>query len=185
MGVPYQRPSDATYPETSPRRHNAPMAHSAPTAHSHTFLFQPGVWTPTGTVWGADGELREAHGRTEIAHRAECWLLSGTVKVLGAPPTEFVHAYWIEPPGPDGSSMKWTFENATFGTLRGRFAVIGTSILSVFGCEDSGYHGAEHLGQIDAATYRSAGLLPPKDQAIYSRQMPPPPPPAPPPSPHT
>jgi len=43
------------------------------------------------------------------------------------------------------------------GTLRGRFAVIGESILSVYACESSGYHGSEHLGQIDANTYRSVG----------------------------
>jgi hypothetical protein len=91
--------------------------------------------------------------------------------VLGSPPTEFVHAYWIEPPAPDSSSMRWAFESATFGTLRGRFAVIGQSILSVYGCETSGYHGSEHLGQIDADHYRSAGLLLLKDQIIYSWQI--------------
>jgi hypothetical protein len=145
------------------------MAHGAPMAH--TFLFQPGVWTSTGTLWRADGEPLEAHGRTEIAHRPECWLLSGTLKVLGAPPTEFVHAYWIEPPAADGASMKWTFENATFGKLKGTFAAIGPSILSVYGCETSGYHGAEHLGQIDAGSYRSAGVLLLNEQIIYSWEM--------------
>src|SRR5437016_1808346 len=117
------------------------MAH--PVRGAHTFLFEPGVWTSTGTLWRADGEPLEAVGRTEIAHRRECWLLSGTLKVLGSPPTEFVHAYWIEPPGPKGASMKWSFENATFGTLKGTFAVIGESILSVYGCETSGYHGSD------------------------------------------
>jgi len=138
---------------------------------THTFLFEPAVWSSTGTLWRADGEPLETIGRTEIAHRPECWLLSGTLKVLGAPPTEFVHAYWIEPPGPDGGSLKWTFESATFGKLQGRFAVIGPSILSVFACETSGYHGSEHLGQIDADNYRSAGLLLLKGQIIYSWQM--------------
>ncbi len=82
-----------------------------------------------------------------------------------------MHAYWIEPPGPDGTSMKWRFEDATFGTLLGRFAVIGESILSVYACESTGYHGAEHLGQIDADTYRTAGVLLLKDQIIYSWRM--------------
>src|SRR5206468_51567 len=72
---------------------------------------------------------------------------------------------------PEGASMKWSFENATFGTLKGTFAVIGESILSVYGCETSGYHGSEHLGQIDADHYRSAGLLLLKDQIIYSWQI--------------
>ena len=138
---------------------------------AHTFLFEPGVWNSSGTLWRADGEPLEAIGRTEIAHRPECWLLSGTLKVLGSPPTEFVHAYLIEPPAADTHSMKWTFENATFGTLRGRFAVIGQSIVSVYGCDASGYHGAEHLGQIDADSYRSAGMLLLRDQIIYSWQM--------------
>lgn len=138
---------------------------------AHTFLFVPGVWSVTGTVWRADGAALEAVGRTEIAHRDECWLLSGTLKVLGAPPVEFVHAYLIEPPGPDGNRMKWTFENATYGKLRGLYAVIGDSILSVFGCDASGYHGTEHLGQIDADSYRTAGLLLLHERVVYSWQL--------------
>jgi hypothetical protein len=138
---------------------------------THTFLFEPAVWTTSGTFWRADGEPFEAVGRTEIAHRPECWLLSGTLKVLGAPPAEFKHAYWIEPPGSHSESLKWTFENAMFGKLQGRFAVIGPSILSVYGCETSGYHGSEHLGQIDAHNYRSAGMLLLRDKIIYSWQV--------------
>src|SRR2546429_263583 len=54
-----------TVPRTSPARHNACMAH--PVRGAHTFLFEPGVWTSTGTLWRADGEPLEAVGRTEIA----------------------------------------------------------------------------------------------------------------------
>jgi hypothetical protein len=138
---------------------------------THTFLFEPAVWTASGTLWRADGEPLEAVGRTEIAHRPECWLLSGTLKVLGSPPAEFVHAYWIEPPGPHSDSLRWTFENAMFGKLQGRFKVIGPSILSVYGCENSGYYGSEHLAQIDAHSYRTTGMLLLKDKIVYSWQM--------------
>src|SRR5271154_2936653 len=74
---------------------------------AHTFLFEPGVWTASGTFWRGDGEPMEAQGRTEIAHRSDCWLLSGTLKVLGSPPVEFVNAYCIEPPGRQPAAMKW------------------------------------------------------------------------------
>src|SRR5579862_484333 len=74
----------------------------------HTFLFEPAVWSGTGTLWRADGQPLEAHARTEIAHRPECWLLSGKLKVLGSPPTEFVQAYLIEPPHAPGDTLKWT-----------------------------------------------------------------------------
>jgi hypothetical protein len=49
--------------------------------------------------------------------------------------------------------------------------VIGPSILSVYGCDESGYHGAEHLAQLDADNYRSTGILLLKDRIMYSWQM--------------
>jgi hypothetical protein len=138
---------------------------------AHTFLFEPAVWIASGTFWRGDGEALEAVGRTEIAHRDECWLLSGTLKVLGAPPVEFVHAYWIEPPAAGEGTMKWTFETETFGKLSGTYAVIGTSIMSIFSCDASGYRGAEQLGQLDADHYSTVGLLLQHERLVYSWQM--------------
>ena len=139
---------------------------------THTFLFEPGVWTASGTFWRGDGEPMEAQGRTEITHRNDCWLLSSTLKVLGSPPVEFVNAYCIEPPDSRGhTGMKWMSENATFGKLQGTFSAIGTSLFCVYLCQDSGYHGAEHLEQLDSNTYRSAGILLLEDRALSSWQM--------------
>ena len=137
----------------------------------HTFLFEPGVWISRGTFWRADGEPIQAEGRTEIAHRPECWLLSGTLKVLGSPPVEFVNAYTISPPGRDGTCMKWTSENATLGKLSGTFSVVGTSILSVYTCTASGYHGCEHYGQVDPNRYNSAGILLLNERRLSSWQL--------------
>ena len=138
---------------------------------THTFLFEPAVWLATGTFWRADGEPMQAQGRTEITHRPECWLLSGTLKVLGSPPVEFVNAYWIEPPGRDGASLKWTAENATLGKLHGTYSAVGSCIFSIYTCENSGYHGAEHLGQIDADNYSWSGVLLLEDRRLSSWQM--------------
>jgi hypothetical protein len=82
-----------------------------------------------------------------------------------------VHAYLIEPPNPEHTGMKWTFESAMFGKLQGRFAAIGPSIISLYGCETSGYYGAEHLGQRDPDNYRSSGMLLLKDRVVYSWQL--------------
>ena len=138
---------------------------------THTFLFEPGIWTASGTFWRGDGEPMEALGRTEIAHRADCWLLSGTLKVLGSPPAEFVNAYRIEPPGRHPGVMKWASENATLGKLQGTFSVIGSSIFCVYQCHNSGYHGAEHFEQLDSNTYRSAGILLLQERALSSWQV--------------
>ncbi len=124
----------------------------------------------SGTFWRGDGEPMEAQGRTEITHRDPCWLLAGTLKVLGSPPVEFVNAYRIEPPR-QGATMKWTSENATLGKLHGTYSVVGTSIICVFRCHDSNYHGAEHFEQLDTNSYRSAGVLFLEDRALSSWQM--------------
>ena len=137
----------------------------------HTYLFEPGVWTSKGTFWREDGEPLEAQGRTEIAHHPSLWLLAGSLKVFGAPPVEFVNAYSISPPGRDAACMKWTAENATLGKLSGTFSVVGTSILSVYICTASGYHGAEHLGQVDVNHYNATGILLLNDRRLYSWQV--------------
>ena len=137
----------------------------------HTFLFEPGVWTSKGTFWRADGEPLEAQGRTEIAHHADGWLLAGTLKVFGSPPVEFVNAYSISLPGRDGTCMKWTSENATLGKLSGTFSVVGTSILCVYKCTASGYHGSEHFGQVEANRYNAAGILLLDERRLSSWQM--------------
>jgi hypothetical protein len=137
----------------------------------HTFLFEPGVWSSRGTFWRADGEPLEAQGRTEIAHHPECWLLAGTLKVLGSPPVEFVNAYSISPPGRDGTTMRWTAENATLGKLSGTFSVVGSSILCIYTCGASGYHGAEHLGQVDANRYKACGALLLNERRLSSWQL--------------
>jgi hypothetical protein len=137
----------------------------------HTFLYEPGIWMGTGTFWRDDGQPLPAEARTEVAHRTECWLLSGSLKVLGSPPVEFVSAYWIEPPGKDGVGLKWTSENATLGKLRGTYSVVGSSILSVYRCESSGYHGAAHYRRVDAECYEEAGVLLLDDRAVSSWQL--------------
>ena len=139
---------------------------------THTFLFEPAIWTASGTFWRGDGEPIEAQGRTEITHRDDCWLLAGTLRVLGSPPVEFVNAYCIETPSArHNTTMKWISENATFGKLQGTFSIIGTCIFCVYRCHDSGYHGAEHFEQLDTHSYRSAGVLFLEDRPLSSWQV--------------
>ena len=138
---------------------------------AHTYLFQPATWTGTGTFWCADGQPLPAQARTEVAHRVECWLLSGTLKVLGSPPVEFVNAYRIEPPGRDGAALKWSSESATFGKLEGTITAIGSSIVSVYRSESAGYHGAEHYRRIADDSYESTGVLLLEDRQLSYWQV--------------
>jgi hypothetical protein len=138
---------------------------------THTYLFEPGVWLGAGTFWRGDGEPLPTESRTDVAHRSECWLLSGTLKVLGSPPVDLVNAYWIEPPGKDGASLRWRSESATLGKLRGTYSVIGDSILSVYRSVQSGYYGAEHYRRQTGDSYEAAGVLLLEDQRVSSWQL--------------
>lgn len=138
---------------------------------THTYLFEPGIWRGTGTFWREDGEPLLAECRTEVAHQGDCWLTCTTLKVLGAPPVEFLTACQIEPPGRKGACLKWTSENATLGKLQGTYSVLESSIVSVYRCSASGYHGAEHYGRIDAEHYRAAGVLLLEERRLSSWEL--------------
>ena len=139
---------------------------------THTYLFEPGIWTGTGTFWREDGEPLLAQCRTEVAHQGDCWLICATLKVLGAPPVEFLTACQIEPPGrKKGACLKWTSENATLGKLQGTYSVLESCIVSVYRCSASGYHGAEHYGRIDDDTYQASGVLLLEERRLSSWEL--------------
>jgi hypothetical protein len=137
----------------------------------HTFLFEPAAWTGTGTFWRGDGEALPASSVTEVAHRPEIWLLSGSMTVHGSPPVEFVNAYRIEPAARESGTMHWTSEDATLGQLRGTFTVAGDCIMSVYRCGAFRYHGAEALWMIDAGSYHASGVLLLNGRCLSSWQM--------------
>ncbi|MBX5460279.1 MAG: hypothetical protein IRZ28_04240 [Steroidobacteraceae bacterium] len=126
----------------------------------HTFLFQPGVWSGAGTFWTEDGKALSAEIHTEISHRADCWLLAGSLRVLCSPHVEFVNNYFVEPPAPDALTTRFTSENSAIGKLKGSFSIVGPSIVSLYRCEGGpGYYGTEHLLQVDANHYEACGVL--------------------------
>jgi hypothetical protein len=127
---------------------------------THTFLFEPGIWTGAGTFWTEDGKATPAEGRTEITHRDDCWLLAGSLHVLSSPRVEFVNHYFNKPPPPDGISTTWSSQNSAIGKLKGSFSIVGPSIVSLYHCDGGpGYFGTEHLMQLDPDHYEACGVL--------------------------
>src|SRR3982751_3577625 len=76
-------------PRRPPRARTPGSANEHVAAMKHTFLFEPGTWTGTGTFWTEDGHPTPAEGRTVITHRSDCWLLAGSLRVLSSPHVEF------------------------------------------------------------------------------------------------
>lgn len=138
---------------------------------SHTFLFEPGIWTAGGTFWSEDGRAMSAEGLTEIRHEASCWVLAGTLKVHCSPPVEFVNVYEIAPPAAGQLTVKWTSENPALGRLHGTFTAVGPALLSVFRAERDGYHGVESLAWQNPHHYEAYGVLLMQDRRISSWRM--------------
>jgi hypothetical protein len=127
---------------------------------THTFLFEPGLWTGVGTFWTEDGQATPAECRTEITHREDCWLLAGCLRVHSSPHVEFVNHYFIKPPAPGAISTTWTSENSAIGKLKGSFSIVGPSIVSLYHCDGGpGYYGTEHLMQLEPNRYEACGVL--------------------------
>jgi hypothetical protein len=137
----------------------------------HTFLFEPGLWTLSGTFWTADEQGIAVEGRTEISHGKDCWMLAGRMRVLASPPAEFVNVYCIEVPGREALASKWTSENSTLGKLHGVFSVAGQAILSLYRSEQGGYYGTEHLRQITLDQYEGFGVLLMDSRRLSSWQL--------------
>jgi len=83
--------------------------------------------------------------------------LSGTLKVSLAA-GRIRNAYSINP-RPRCHVYEVVCRDATLGKPQRTFSVVGTSILCVYTCTASGYHGAEHMGQLDAPLQRGGILL--------------------------
>ncbi|HUK01919.1 MAG TPA: hypothetical protein VLW26_06530 [Steroidobacteraceae bacterium] len=137
----------------------------------HTFLYEPGLWTLTGTFWSGDGQGIPVEGRTEISHGTACWMLAGRMKVLASPPAEFVNIYTIEIPGKDALASRWSSDSSALGKLHGVFAIVGPTIVSLYRSEQGGYQGTECLRQVSADRYEAHALLLMEGQRLSSWQL--------------
>lgn len=126
---------------------------------THTFLFQPGRWSGAGTFWTEDGKATNAEVHIEVTHRADVWLLAGSLRVLCSPPVEFVNNYSIQIPAPDALCTKWSSESSAIGRQKGTFSIVGPSIVSLYRCEGAGYYGTEHLMQLGPDRYEVCAVL--------------------------
>lgn len=141
-------------------------------ASGHTFLFTEAAWRAEGTYLVPEGETLPASGRTVVTHADGVWINDGTLRVEAPDgPGEIRSVYRIEPFGPGERSTSWTAENPVLGELRGTFAVVGDTILSVYRSADGGASGSESLRRVDDDSYENRGLLRAADGEVSAWDM--------------
>ncbi len=132
----------------------------------HTFLFEEGRWKAEGFFRDARGHTVLVRGETQVFHSEERWIMEGFMEIEGEVPRRIENRYIVEP-FEDRDITFWSSENPDLGRLRGKFTVVGDSILSCFKDEDGGYSGMEYLRFVDGNTYINRGTLL-KDEELLS-----------------
>jgi len=133
---------------------------------AHSFLFREGVWHASGTYWNAAGVASPVTGETHVAHAAGLWSCDGVMRVAGAARAETRSRYEVTPFAPGSHSTHWISHSQAYGELRGRFVLVGDTILSFYASASGRYRGFECIQQIDATHYRARGTLVEEDRVL-------------------
>ena len=81
-------------------------------------------------------------------------LRAGTV-----PPRETRNVYEIAPFAQGNFATSWSSQSASFGTLHGRFLVLGDAILSAYESATGRYRGQDTILRRDARHYSARGAM--------------------------
>ena len=126
---------------------------------AHTFLLREGLWRTEGEFLDGTGKATAVQGEAHIRHNPELWIYEGTLRAATVPPTEHHTLYEIRPLAPGNFATPWTSKSAAFGTLTGRFIVVGDVILSAYESATGRYRGQDTLIRRDDKRYSARGTM--------------------------
>jgi hypothetical protein len=126
---------------------------------THTFLLQEGLGRCEGEFVDALGARTGVHGEAHIRHFPDKWIYEGALRTEASPPAEHRVVYEIQPMAPGNFATSWTSRSAAYGTLQGRFIVVGDAILSSYESATGRYRGQDTLLMRDERSYSARGAL--------------------------
>ena len=125
----------------------------------HTFLFKEGLWRSEGEFVDALGKRAAVQGEAHIRHYPDRWVYEGVLRTLTSQPVEHRTVYEIQPMAPGNFATPWTSKSAPFGTLHGRFIVVGDAILSAYESATGRYRGQDTILMRDERHYSARGAM--------------------------
>jgi len=125
----------------------------------HTFLLKEGLWRSQGEFLDGTGKLTAVQGEAQIRHYPDKWVYEGVLRTLASQPVEHRTVYEIQPMAPGNFATPWTSKSASFGTLHGRFIVVGDAILSAYESATGRYRGQDTILMRDERRYSARGAL--------------------------
>lgn len=127
--------------------------------HDHTFLLKEGLWRSEGEFVDGAGKRTAVSGEAHIRHCPDKWVYEGVMRAATVPPTEHRTVYEIQPIAPGNFATPWTSKSAAFGSLHGRFILVGDAILSAYESATGRYRGQDTILRRDARHYSVRGAL--------------------------
>jgi hypothetical protein len=128
-------------------------------ASNHSFLLKEGLWRCEGEFVDATGARMAVHGEAHIRHFPDKWIYEGVLRTQASPPAEHRTVYEIQPMAPGNFATSWTSRSAAYGTLQGRFIVVGDAILSAYESATGRYRGQDTILMRDERRYSARGAL--------------------------
>ena len=125
----------------------------------HSFLLKEGLWRSEGEFMDGMGKAMAVQGEADIRHHPDKWVYEGVMRTASVPPAEHRTVYEIQPMAPGNFATPWTSKSTSFGTLHGRFIVVGDVILSAYESATGRYRGQDTLIRRDDKRYSARGAL--------------------------
>ena len=125
----------------------------------HSFLLKEGLWRSEGEFMDGMGKTVAVQGEADIRHHPDKWVYEGVMRTASVPPTEHRTVYEIQPMAPGNFATPWTSKSASFGTLHGRFIIVGDVILSAYESATGRYRGQDTIIRRDDKRYSARGAL--------------------------
>ena len=125
----------------------------------HTFLFKEGLWLSDGEFLDGNGSRTAVAGEAHIRHYPDKWLYEGVLRTLAPKPVEHRTVYEIQPMAQGNFTTPWSSKSAAFGTLHGRFIVVGDAILSAYESATGRYRGQDTILMRNERCYSARGAL--------------------------
>ena len=125
----------------------------------HTFLLKEGLWRSEGEFLDATGTVTRVAGEAHIRHYPDKWVYEGALRTLTTQPVEHRTVYDIQPLAKGNFTTSWTSKSASFGSLHGRFIIIGDAILSAYESASGRYRGQDTILRRDERRYCARGAV--------------------------
>jgi len=117
------------------------------------------LWRCEGEFHDGVGGLTAVQGEAHIRHYPDKWVYEGVLRMQTSSPAEHRTLYEIQPFAPGNIATPWTSKSASFGTLHGRFILLGDAILSVYESATGRYRGQDTILRRDERRYGARGAL--------------------------